>query len=76
MFGLEGSDQTPPHLLDAAIIFVPIDGLVPIALQNTMKGGIVICAGIHMSEIPSFPYEILWGERTLCSVADLTRKDG
>lgn len=71
-----GSDQIAPHLLDAAIIFAPVGKLVPIALQNTNKGGIVVCAGIHMSDIPSFPYEILWGERTLCSVANLTRKDG
>lgn len=71
-----GSDQTSPHLLDAAIIFAPIGALVPIALRNTTKGGIVVCAGIHMSNIPSFPYEILWGERTICSVANLTRKDG
>lgn len=70
-----GSDQMAPHLLDAAIIFAPIGELVPIALRNTIKGGIVVCAGIHMSDIPSFPYEILWGERTLCSVANLTRKD-
>ena len=71
-----GSDQTAPHLLDAAIIFAPVGNLVPIALQNTTKGGIVVCAGIYMSDIPSFPYDILWGERTLCSVANLTRKDG
>lgn len=70
------SDQAAPHRLDAAIIFAPVGNLVPIALQNTIKGGIVVCAGIHMSDIPSFPYEILWGERTLCSVANLTRKDG
>lgn len=71
-----GSDQTPPHSLDAAIIFAPIGSLVPIALRHTAKGGTVVCAGIHMSDIPSFPYEILWGERTVCSVANLTRKDG
>jgi propanol-preferring alcohol dehydrogenase len=71
-----GSDQAAPKLLDAAIIFAPIGALVPIALRNTSKGGIVVCAGIHMTDIPSFPYEILWGERTLCSVANLTRKDG
>lgn len=70
-----GSDQTSPHLLDAAIIFAPIGELVPIALRNVIKGGIVVCAGIHMSDIPSFPYEILWGERSVCSVANLTRKD-
>lgn len=71
-----GSDQKPPNLLDAAIIFAPIGALVPKALMDTVKGGTVVCAGIHMSDIPSFPYEILWGERTLCSVANLTRKDG
>lgn len=70
------SDRKPPRLLDAAIIFAPVGALVPTALRNTIKGGIVVCAGIHMSDIPSFPYEILWGERTLCSVANLTRKDG
>lgn len=71
-----GSDQTHPHLLDAAIIFAPVGSLVPIALSNTSKGGIVVCAGIHMSDIPSFPYEKLWGERIVCSVANLTIKDG
>ncbi|ARG99798.1 zinc-dependent alcohol dehydrogenase family protein [Legionella micdadei] len=71
-----GSDQKTPHLLEAAIIFAPVGSLVPLALRNTAKGGIVVCAGIHMSDIPRFPYEILWGERTLCSVANLTRKDG
>ncbi|VEB36064.1 alcohol dehydrogenase [Legionella sainthelensi] len=70
------SKQNPPHLLDAAIIFAPIGELVPQALRNTQKGGTVVCAGIHMSDIPSFPYQILWGERTLCSVANLTRNDG
>lgn len=70
------ANQAPPHLLDAAIIFAPVGTLVPLALQNTIKGGTVVCAGIHMSDIPSFPYELLWGERTLCSVANLTRKDG
>lgn len=70
------SDKPTPHLLDAAIIFAPIGSLVPSALANTIKGGTVVCAGIHMSDIPSFPYAILWGERTLCSVANLTRKDG
>lgn len=70
------SAQSPPQLLDAAIIFAPVGKLVPLALQNTIKGGTVVCAGIHMSDIPSFPYELLWGERTLCSVANLTRKDG
>lgn len=70
------SDKSSPQLLDAAIIFAPIGTLVPLALQNTIKGGIVVCAGIHMSDIPSFSYDLLWGERTLCSVANLTRKDG
>ena len=70
------SDLKSPHLLDAAIIFAPVGALVPLALQNTIKGGVVVCAGIYMSDIPSFPYEILWGERTVCSVANLTRKDG
>lgn len=70
------ADKSPPHLLDAAIIFAPVGSLVPRALENTDKGGVVVCAGIHMSDIPSFPYELLWGERTLCSVANLTRKDG
>lgn len=71
-----GSDQTPPHPLDAAIIFAPDGGLIPIALERIAKGGTVVCAGIHMSEIPAFSYDLLWGERTLCSVANLTRKDG
>lgn len=70
------SDKPAPHPLDAAIIFAPVGDLVPLALRNTIKGGIVVCAGIHMSDIPSFPYSILWGERTLCSVANLTRHDG
>ena len=70
------SDQNAPHLLDAAIIFAPVGELVPRALRNTIKGGMVVCAGIYMSDIPSFPYEILWGERMLCSVANLTRNDG
>lgn len=69
-------NQTAPSLLDAAIIFAPAGELVPIALSAVNKGGIVVCGGIHMSDIPSFPYHILWGERTLCSVANLTRKDG
>jgi len=71
-----GSDEMPPEQLDAAIIFAPVGALVPAALRATAKGGTVVCAGIHMSDIPSFPYEILWGERTLRSVANLTRKDG
>jgi propanol-preferring alcohol dehydrogenase len=71
-----GSDQTPPEELDAAIIFAPVGALVPVALRAVAKGGAVVCAGIHMSDIPSFPYEILWGERALRSVANLTRRDG
>ncbi|MGV3740586.1 MAG: zinc-dependent alcohol dehydrogenase family protein [Gammaproteobacteria bacterium] len=70
------SNASPPHILDAAIIFAPVGALVPLALQNTIKGGIVVCAGIHMSDIPSFTYDLLWEERTLCSIANLTRKDG
>lgn len=70
------STQSPAILLDAAIIFAPDGTLVPQALRAIRKGGIVVCGGIHMSDIPSFPYEILWGERTLCSVANLTRADG
>jgi len=71
-----GSDQAPPEPLDAAIIFAPVGALVPAALKAVDKGGIVVCAGIHMSPIPSFPYDILWGERTVRSVANLTRRDG
>ncbi|MGO4574171.1 zinc-dependent alcohol dehydrogenase family protein [Microvirga sp. 2TAF3] len=71
-----GSDKMPPQPLDAAIIFAPVGGLVPIALRAVRKGGRVVCAGIHMSNIPSFPYSILWEERQLVSVANLTRKDG
>lgn len=70
------SEELPPEALDAAIIFAPVGKLVPAALKAVVKGGIVVCAGIHMSEIPSFPYEILWGERMIRSVANLTRKDG
>src|SRR5262249_45674102 len=70
------SDQAPPEALDAAIIFAPAGELVPHALKAVTKGGTVICGGIHMSDIPSFPYRILWEERTLCSVANLTRRDG
>ena len=69
------SSDTPPAELDAAIIFAPAGELVPAALEAVRPGGIVVCGGIHMSDIPSFPYELLWGERTLCSVANLTRKD-
>ncbi|HEY8105454.1 MAG TPA: zinc-dependent alcohol dehydrogenase family protein [Gemmatimonadales bacterium] len=70
------SDASAPEPLDAAIIFAPVGPLVPAALRAVAKGGIVVCAGIHMSPIPSFPYEILWGERTVRSVANLTRRDG
>jgi propanol-preferring alcohol dehydrogenase len=69
------SDAAPPERLDAAIIFAPVGSLVPAALQATRKGARVICAGIHMSDIPAFPYRLLWGERSLSSVANLTRKD-
>jgi propanol-preferring alcohol dehydrogenase len=71
-----GSDESPPEVLDAAIIFAPVGSLIPAALRAVDKGGRVICAGIHMSEIPSFPYRILWEERQLRSVANLTREDG
>jgi propanol-preferring alcohol dehydrogenase len=70
------SEDAPPEALDAAIIFAPVGALVPLALKAVEKGGTVVCGGIHMSDIPSFPYELLWGERTLCSVANLTRRDG
>lgn len=70
------STQTPPEPLDAALIFAPVGALVPVALQATRKGGTVVCAGIHMSDIPAFPYRWLWGERSVCSVANLTRADG
>jgi alcohol dehydrogenase, propanol-preferring len=71
-----GSDDRPPAELDAAIVFAPVGALVPEALRAVAKGGIVVCAGIHMSDIPSFPYELLWGERRVASVANLTRDDG
>ena len=71
-----GSLESPPEELDAAIIFAPAGALVPAALRAVTKGGAVVCAGIHMSDIPSFPYEILWGERSVRSVANLTRRDG
>ena len=70
-----GSDEKPPEALDAAIIFAPVGALVPIALKAVRKGGVVVCGGIHMSDIPSFPYDILWEERVLRSVANLTRAD-
>jgi alcohol dehydrogenase, propanol-preferring len=70
-----GSDETPPEPLDAALIFAPVGALVPAALAVTRKGGTVVCGGIHMSDIPSFPYRLLWEERILRSVANLTRRD-
>jgi propanol-preferring alcohol dehydrogenase len=70
-----GSQRKPPHPLDAAVIFAPVGPLVPLALEAVGKGGTVVCGGIHMSDIPSFPYRLLWEERRLCSVANLTRKD-
>jgi propanol-preferring alcohol dehydrogenase len=70
-----GSDELPPQQLDAAIIFAPIGALVPAALRAVRKGGVVVCGGIHMSDIPSFPYDILWEERVVRSVANLTRDD-
>ncbi|ASL24901.1 zinc-dependent alcohol dehydrogenase family protein [Azotobacter chroococcum] len=71
-----GSDQLPPEPLDAAILYAPAGELVPAALRALRKGGRVVCAGIHMSDIPGFPYDILWGEREVVSVANLTRQDG
>jgi len=71
-----GSETAPPEKLDAAIIFAPVGELVPLALKSVTKGGTVVCGGIHMSDIPSFPYALLWQERKLCSVANLTRRDG
>ncbi|HEV2442673.1 MAG TPA: zinc-dependent alcohol dehydrogenase family protein [Steroidobacteraceae bacterium] len=70
------SDEVPPEPLDAAILFAPVGALVPAALAAVRPGGRVVCAGIHMSDIPRFPYELLWGERSLSSVANLTRADG
>src|SRR5207244_12104909 len=70
------SDERPPELLDAAILFAPVGALVPTALSAVVKGGTVVCGGIHMSDIPSFPYRLLWGERVVRSVANLTRADG
>jgi len=69
------SDERPPEELDAAIIFAPVGALVPAALAAVRRGGTVVCGGIHMSDIPSFPYDLLWGERSICSIANLTRKD-
>lgn len=71
-----GSDDSPPAELDAALIFAPVGALVPAALKATAKGGTVVCGGIHMSDIPAFPYRILWEERAIRSVANLTRQDG
>jgi alcohol dehydrogenase, propanol-preferring len=71
-----GSNELPPAKLDAAIIFAPVGELVPQALKAVRKGGVVVCAGIHMSDIPAFPYTTLWEERSVCSVANLTRRDG
>ena len=71
-----GSNETPPEKLDAAILFAPIGSLVPAALRVVKRGGLVVCGGIHMSDIPSFPYRDLWHERTITSVANLTRRDG
>jgi propanol-preferring alcohol dehydrogenase len=70
-----GSGEIPPEELDAAIIFAPVGALVPAALKASRKGGLVVCGGIHMSDVPSFPYELLWEERVVRSVANLTRKD-
>ncbi len=70
-----GSDERPPEPLDAAIVFAPVGALVPAALAAVRKGGRVVCAGIHMSDIPAFPYRLLWGERSVCSIANLTRAD-
>ena len=70
-----GSDEAPPHVLDALILFAPVGGLIPAALGATAKGGTVVCGGIHMSDVPSFPYSRLWGERVVRSVANLTRQD-
>ena len=71
-----GSDQLPPRPLDAALLFAPVGALFPQALKAVKKGGKVISAGIHMSDIPSFPYALLWEERSISSVANLTRQDG
>ena len=70
------SEDAPPEPLDAAIIFAPVGKLIPVALRASAKGAPVVSAGIHMSDIPAFPYEILWGERSIRSVANLTRRDG
>jgi alcohol dehydrogenase, propanol-preferring len=70
------SEILPPKKLDAAIIFAPVGELIPLALKAVNKGGAVVCGGIHMSDVPSFPYDLLWEERSICSVANLTRRDG
>ena len=70
------SDEAPPEELDAALLFAPVGALVPAALRAIAPGGTVVCAGIHMSDIPAFPYELLWRERSIVSVANLTRRDG
>jgi propanol-preferring alcohol dehydrogenase len=70
------STVAPPEEMDAAILFAPVGALIPEALRHTAKGGTVVCAGIHMSDVPGFPYSILWGERTVSSIANLTRRDG
>ena len=71
-----GSDELPPQPLDAAILFAPVGALIPAALEAVRPGGRVVCAGIHMSDVPGFPYRLLWGERSVASVANLTRADG
>jgi propanol-preferring alcohol dehydrogenase len=70
-----GSDESPPEPLDAALLFAPVGSLIPTALRAVDRGGVVVCGGIHMSEVPAFPYEILWQERVVRSVANLTRQD-
>jgi propanol-preferring alcohol dehydrogenase len=75
-FWAGGTNEPPPEELDAALLFAPVGSLVPLALSHVRKGGQVISAGIHMSDIPSFPYKLLWGERSIHSIANLTRKDG
>jgi alcohol dehydrogenase, propanol-preferring len=70
------STTAPPEQMDAAILFAPVGALIPEALRHIAKGGSVVCAGIHMSDVPGFPYSILWGERKVCSIANLTRRDG
>ena len=71
-----GSDEPPPEELDAALLFAPVGELIPVALAAVRKGGAVVCGGIHMSDVPSFTYDLLWGERSIRSVANLTRRDG